>query len=121
MMTLCVGLPLCCVQVHNQSQSISVTSVAMRFTEEFLPATHQQSLGLVVVFDRFVSGGYVGYALTTAWDEGDGCVAAAATAAGADAADPGHDDDSRPHSTTATAAADSKVRALQVGSAGPLV
>lgn len=56
----------------------------------------------------------MGYALTTAWDEGQGCVAAAA--AGADSADPAHDDDSRPHSSTAQQAAQgtSSVRALQV-------
>jgi hypothetical protein len=33
------------------SQSINVTSVAMRFTEEFMPAIHQKSLGLIVVVD----------------------------------------------------------------------
>lgn len=63
------------------------------------------------------AGGYVGYALTTAWDEGDGVVAAAA-AAGPDPADPCHDDDSRPHSSAAAAAADGKIRALQVSVAG---
>jgi len=61
------------------------------------------------------AGGYVGYALTTAWDEGEGCVAAAA--AGPDPADPCHDDDSRPHSMAAVqqqAAGPRRVRALQV-------
>lgn len=63
------------------------------------------------------AGGYVGYALTTAWDEGGGCRAAAAAGGGADAADPCHDGDSRPHSTAAAAVGggpDGKVRSLQV-------
>lgn len=62
----------------------------------------------------------MGYALTTAWDEGDGCVAAAA-AAGPDSADPAHDDDSAPHSSSAQQqAGSSKVRALQVSLSGCL-
>jgi hypothetical protein len=32
-------------------QSNNVTSVAIRFKEEFVPVIHQKSLGLVVVFD----------------------------------------------------------------------
>lgn len=56
----------------------------------------------------------MGYALTTAWDEGDGRIAAAT--AGGDPADPCHDDDSKPHSVSAQqgAVGGSQVRALQV-------
>jgi hypothetical protein len=35
------------------NKSINVTSVAMIFTEEFMPAIHQKSLGLIV-FVRFM-------------------------------------------------------------------
>jgi hypothetical protein len=61
-----VGLPvllalwgcLCCPDVRDSkavtasiNQSINVTSVAMRYTEDFMQAIHQTSLGLIVVFD----------------------------------------------------------------------
>jgi hypothetical protein len=47
----------CCYyfgQVHTILKSINVSSVAMRVTEELMPAIHQSLLGLVVVFDRLM-------------------------------------------------------------------
>jgi hypothetical protein len=40
--------------LHGTTQSINVTSVALRFTEEFMPAIHPKPLALVVVFDRLM-------------------------------------------------------------------
>jgi hypothetical protein len=58
------------------------------------------------------AGGYVGYALTTAWDEGNGRVAAATT--GPAAADPSQERGAAPQAA-ADAADAANVRALQVG------